>query len=641
MIPTDDESIRKLISDAYALERDGDVGAAVRTAREAVDLSETSGLEADRSAALTCMAYLYDHLGRFDEALELCDRAVELSPERNELRVEALLTRGICLSDLGRTAATEESLLEALDIARELGLKKAIQRGLHLLSSCVYLLRGRFDLAIASDEESLRMAEELELDETRWLPLITLGWAFWTTGRRRRALEILEHLKASVQPFSLGQGFAFCLEGDLTQDGDSPEQALVPYRKARSIADVVGDPGLGAELRTGLSRFHRRYGSPATALQWARDALEIAERSRSSPTLGWALLECARCFRALDRFEEAETAFDRAIDHAENCGARFDLARTLLLYSAALLDHGPRRAADLWNRGVDVIREGGYWFLFERERDDVFSLIAHFLKADDPGAAEAARTVLDRIGRIEPPPLDVTMLGSFEVRRGRRLIPPKTLERRRSGDLLRLLLLRPRHRIETDRAMEILWPEKPPSAATANLHQATSALRRALEPDLPDRFPSRYLKVRHGRIELELPEGSTVDFEEFERRVERGEHRKALDLYTGDLQTGYLDEEGTARGEHLRQRAIRAALEVASERLEADDPESALDAALRAVELEPWQEQAVLLGMRALTAMGNRAGAVRLYRRLAETLSDELGIEPCEEVRSFAESMLT
>ena len=55
-----------------------------------------------------------------------------------------------------------------------------------------------------------------------------------------------------------------------------------------------------------------------------------------------------------------------------------------------------------------------------------------------------------------------------------------------------------------------------------------SALRRALEPDLPDKFPSRYLKVHQGWISLRLSEDSWVDYKEFEELFEHGEYSQAL-----------------------------------------------------------------------------------------------------------------
>jgi len=65
-------------------------------------------------------------------------------------------------------------------------------------------------------------------------------------------------------------------------------------------------------------------------------------------------------------------------------------------------------------------------------------------------------------------------------------------------------------------------------------HQATSALRHALEPDLPDKFPSRYLEVEGGQVTLHLPPGSWwTGSVRAKRREEKWE--EALALYSSEL----------------------------------------------------------------------------------------------------------
>ncbi len=635
------DSVAALIRESYELERGGDVGSAVAGARHALDLAVRCDYQKERSAALVCLAYLCDHMGKFEQALVLVEEAVGLSGSFPRVHIDALLTRGICLSDIGDLDRTEDSLLKAMELAREEGYRKALQKCLHVLSAGVYIPRGQFELALAADQESLDMVDSLGLDDLRWFPLVTLGWVYWVTGRRRRAQEILERLNGAVQPYSLGEGYYCCLAADLSQEGEFPEAALPLYAKARSIADLIGDPGLGAELRTGLSRYHRRFGSASTALNWACDGVNVAERAHSSPTLGWALIEKARCLWALGNLNDAEKAFRRAGDHAESLGARFDTARIKLLLSALLFQLGSEASGQILTEAIQAIRDGGYWFLVESERPLVFPLIAHFAAGTNRNAADASAETLRELERLSPPPLQVVTLGSFEVRRGQRLIPPKTLERRRAGDLLRLLLISPDFRIESDRAMELLWPEKSPRAATANLHQATSALRRALEPDLPDKFPSRYLKVHHGWITVQLPEDSSIDFQSFERFFDRGEFSRALGLYGGDLFGGTVaGEDAVLLREHFKQRAIQAALKTAKAEMERGNTDASLEACLNALRLEPWQENAVLMGMQALMTMGQRAGAIRLYRKLCSCLEDELGVEPQDELQQYYRSIL-
>jgi DNA-binding SARP family transcriptional activator len=66
----------------------------------------------------------------------------------------------------------------------------------------------------------------------------------------------------------------------------------------------------------------------------------------------------------------------------------------------------------------------------------------------------------------------------------------------------------------------------------------------------------------------------------------------------------------------------------------------ALEACRKVLAIEPWQEQAVLLGMTACLGMGDRPNTLRLYKTLEKALHDELGIEPQVELQVLARSLI-
>src|SRR5690606_510336 len=115
-----------------------------------------------------------------------------------------------------------------------------------------------------------------------------------------------------------------------------------------------------------------------------------------------------------------------------------------------------------------------------------------------------------------PLPLHIQGLGVFSVRQGRHRISDRAWQRRKAGELFRFLLLQHGRRALRDIVIDALWPDRHDESTQTLFHQATSALRRLLEPDLPSNFPSRYLVVEAEQISLHLPEGSTCDFVDFE-----------------------------------------------------------------------------------------------------------------------------
>jgi DNA-binding SARP family transcriptional activator len=398
---------------------------------------------------------------------------------------------------------------------------------------------------------------------------------------------------------------------------------------------------LNAELRVGLSRYYRRLGNGAAAYDWANDAVSLAARAGCHDVQGWAIIERGRASWQNKEFDRAEADFRETITYLKPYQANFDLARVFFLLAALLNEQGRNEADTVWIDAVTRITSGGYTFLLEQERELAFPLLSEFINSIDNRVASTSAVLLAKLERVPPPRLHITTLGRFSVRQERRTIPDQQWRRRKAGELFRLLLFSRGRSLLRDEVVESLWPEKTPSSKSSLFHQATSTLRRTLEPDLPEKFPSRYLEVEEGRISLYLPEGSFVDFEAFEKHVQREEWQDALSLYLGDFSPDdrYAPWAAPLR-ERMKQYAIRSALAQARNDLDAGKARNTLDLASQVLTLEPWQEEAVLLGMHASIKLEDRARALRFYLDLEKRLKEELGIEPQVEVQKIYQSLL-
>ena len=639
-------SVPKMLKHSYALEQEGKISEALQIANQALELAQQEKDNEHIAAALVCLAYHQQHLGHYPEARTLAEKALQTAKDLSKNRADALLILGNCSHEAGDLAEAEEHYLDSIELSRQIGYTAALSKSLHNLAACIYIPRGRFAIALAADNEALALQED---EESSWFSLATTGWVYWVTGKREKALQVLARMREVVHPGSLAEGYYFALAGDLAQDSDNPSEALTYYQQARTIDERLGDPALNAELRVGLSRYYRQNNVMSTAYSWADDALAIAHRSGNTDIQGWALIERGRASWGLGNLESAAEDFTAAIDLLLPMQANFDLARAHLLLAALARERGTEAEEQHWLEAASRIISGGYEFLLEQERELVFPILAEFINHPDPQIANLSNRLLHRLSKLPPPPLTVHGLGVFEVKQGKRTIPKSAWRARKAGQLFRLLLLaRPtpehggkRYSLLREQVIEGLWRDKPPDSANGLFHRATSALRHVLEPDLPDKFPSRYLHVSGGGIFLWLPSGSWVDFEAFEEHFRNGNWSAALALYRGDLfpEDRYLDF-AIARHERLHQDAVTAAINLARHALTAKDFNKALEACQLALDWEPWQEEAVLLGMQASTALNNRTRAIRMYQRLAQTLHDELGIEPQQSLQDYYQTLI-
>ncbi len=516
-------------------------------------------------------------------------------------------------------------------------------RGLHSMSAGIYMPRGQYALALAADEEALALARAINMADIVWAPLTTMSWVCFLSGQFERASGLLQQLRGAAQPGSLGDGWAHNIQAWLAlTSGDFPA-ASTDFGRTRSIGERIGSPELNFYARLGMAQVCRLSGETASALNWAADATDGARRIGYRHLQGIAEVESGRCAWQNGDLAAAENHFTTALELLTPLQTRLEITQAYLGLAALLLAQN-RPAREAVRQALEHTHSAGLYFLLDQERSWAYAVAMAGLNSRDAALASLAGRVIETLQRTPAPPLRVNTLGGLQIRQGTRPVPPKALNRRRAGELLTLLLTSPGQQQALAEAAERLWPERTPTAAQDLLHQATSALRHALEPELPTRFPSRYLRVEDGTVKILsswAPDlASWVDFASFETACGQGNWETALKLYKGDFLPGTPYAEWTIPlRQHFSTLHQQALLEAARWRYAAGTFAATLAVCERLLEIEPWQEQAVLIGMQAAVALKDVATARRLYQTLKKTLQEELGVAPQPELQEFFRSL--
>lgn len=260
------------------------------------------------------------------------------------------------------------------------------------------------------------------------------------------------------------------------------------------------------------------------------------------------------------------------------------------------------------------------------------------------GSAERLRDASLR-QRAQPtePHLDVQCLGVFRLSVDGREVD-LTSVRPVARSVLRALAIRAGEPVHRDRLIEEFWPTRRPAAGLHNLHVAISALRGALDAEVPG--DALRLLARDGDAYVFAPGRRIVtDLQRVHAQLRiaadhgrEGHHtaqaaalRAALELYAADI----LPEDGPAEWvvqprERWRLKLARAATRLADLELRAGDLRAAIAAAERALELDQWSDAAWRALVAAHTRAGDRVAAGRArhdYERLLASLGvDESGV---------------
>ena len=211
--------------------------------------------------------------------------------------------------------------------------------------------------------------------------------------------------------------------------------------------------------------------------------------------------------------------------------------------------------------------------------------------------------------------IDVGILGPFRVLVAGR---ERSVPARKHRALVALLALYGR-RSRADLIVE-LWPDSPAERGRESLRHALYRLRAAIGEDL----------FATSGEDLALADRVSVDARELERLAAADDDEsleRALTSYRGALCAELETADAEAARVRLRGVAASAAERLAL-RLLADDPRRSADVARRAIEIDPYREEAHRVLLRALAGAGDVASAATHYRRLVTLLRDELGVDP-------------
>ncbi len=227
--------------------------------------------------------------------------------------------------------------------------------------------------------------------------------------------------------------------------------------------------------------------------------------------------------------------------------------------------------------------------------------------------------------------------------------------RRKAHTLFARLALEPSRRLLKDQALDLLWPDQPPSSASNNLYRTLHALRQTLDAHFGDGSADAVFTFEDGV--LTLAESVWVDAAEFERLCTAAipESRtpqsgaqavsnpeRALSLYRGDLLPDDLYAEWTlAPRESLRRLHREASLAVASHRRDEREYAGAIALLAPLLERDRADEPVHRELMRVYVLAGRRHDALRQYQACVNALAAELDVPPEPETTALYDRILS
>ncbi len=244
-------------------------------------------------------------------------------------------------------------------------------------------------------------------------------------------------------------------------------------------------------------------------------------------------------------------------------------------------------------------------------------------------------------------PLRVRLLGGFRVERTDVGQAVCDWQRRSAKTLIKLLAVHPGHALHREQIIDVLWPDVDVESALNSFGKALHAARHALEPELPRRQDSAYLRLADAMLVLNT-EHVVVDIDQFEQlagdaicRQEIAAYEAALAAHGGELlpedrYESWCSERRSVLVElHVR---LRLGLAEVLERRGAHD--EAADRLRNVLQQDPTREAVHRQLMRLYARMGTPDQAVCQFHICEAILRRELDLAPQPETVSLYDEIL-
>jgi DNA-binding SARP family transcriptional activator len=245
------------------------------------------------------------------------------------------------------------------------------------------------------------------------------------------------------------------------------------------------------------------------------------------------------------------------------------------------------------------------------------------------------------------PSLRIGLLGGFCVQRTDVGVTVSDWQRRSAKTLIKILAVQPGHAVHREQITDILWRGVETESALNSFGKALHAARRALEPELPRRQDSAYLRLADAMLVLNT-EHVVVDADQFEQLAEDAIRHRDLDAcqaalaaYGGELLPEDRYESWCSeRRDGLAELRVRLLLETA-EALERQGAYNDSADRLREVLVQdPAREVAHRHLMRLYALMGTPDQAARQFHVCQDVLRRELDLAPQPETVSLYDEIV-
>ncbi len=271
-------------------------------------------------------------------------------------------------------------------------------------------------------------------------------------------------------------------------------------------------------------------------------------------------------------------------------------------------------------------------------------LVTAVAQTTDRPTKKALQAALTHLENSPPPPLTISLMGGFGLRRGEQVVSAAAFHRPIVLRLLQYFAVHHRQKLSRDRILDALWPDTDPAKSYKTFRSLFSRLRGVLEPHMRTNGPNRYFYSEgdvyqfdpHGHVTVDTVQATTIVQETLQTAVDQpipplpDPFLETLDNWQPLLPELAYEEWLLGERERLQTLYLDGCLHAARALLLHNRYTDASAWARRVIQNGPWLEEGYRTLMRAYARQGQPARALKVYQAATIALQQELDMTPSE-----------
>jgi LuxR family transcriptional regulator, maltose regulon positive regulatory protein len=532
-----------------------------------------------------------------------------------------------------------------------------------------YYRLGKLDLARRVIEEALHLPVVKDNDIFKGMALVLYNVVHYSNDDDAMVDKVYLELWEIAERYDSAYYKAFCERARAAQMLHQCrwEEAEEHYRASLYFFTRSGNDAMVEITKLDLARLDTCRGQTDRALVNAR----LAWHKLSKMKCGQGLVEQGQTLLGLVAREAgdlslAEKALTESAKVSKLKGAAQSYAGTLFHLSLLYHLQGKKGKGDiLLRQSLTIAERMGYKVFWDWHPPTAVRQLAYavdnglcrsyakhlqdyWLRKDHTAVSTGTTGELTNSAAISPETL-ITCFGNFSVEVNGKKLPTKAWQTKKVQAVFKYLLINHKTKVNREQLASMLWPVSESESAAASMRVSLSRLRKALSCFEEEGLNLKgLLGEEYGQVFFN-PEGDVkVDFIEFERLIKEAEkaitagdtgravnyYEEAVDLCKGDLFSEDPYEEWIIpereRLDILRLNALVRLggiyfLDLSHDRTGLNKAQHCFEEALR---LNPYREDIYLHLVKAYLAAGEKAEAIRVYKRCALMLQQEFKLEP-------------